>query len=310
MKSYILENLPKVESFVQPYIIDKLKEVASLTGNNIALNDDSTVSCDLVLKNPDYSSWFFTSDQTECHMRYNQPCWGPIAGLKPKQTNGWMFLASLKNTPIHERMWDQTSILRYMFEALDKEVFLPNATFEDKQTFIKTFGVILPPRILESFSSVEIVGFILNLKRVGSCYNSCPEDTTIGQWLIFKLHGVNGSGWSSLFVTGNEASRKNVLAGKMNPSLEKLPNFLEDPDYSSYWHGIFKLYDDVEITRTGHTYRPGDIKWEEHTNRLSTMGEDAMIENSIKHEKMFPAPTAESVKKLGQPQKELELHAA
>jgi hypothetical protein len=213
-------------------------------------------------------SFYYSSDQTPYYARIQQPCWGPLGGLKPQQTNLYIWCPLVKNML---NAFDPTEPYYIYFKDVCKGMFEEGTSDAYMKDFIGKYGLVLTPTVLDVWQPMIVVGFLMSRRYGCALHKNNALDTVI----YYLTQGVGSWGCHDAFVTWKAVH--NFINGTFNEHVYKLPAFSKDPDYSCWDSPIKNLFTEHNILHDGKKFITGratDITWDAWVERNPRNGTD------------------------------------
>lgn len=229
------------------------------------------------LKDYGVHTFVYSSDEFPYYARVSQPCWGPLGGLKPGQQNLHIWIPTI--SAIQQVMGKDNPYFKYVNDVLDG-MFTADATVEQRLDFVKTYGLLLTPSVLEKYPAPVVVGFLMTARYGdGSLINNNAFDTIVGSLVNKNYEGgasLMQAAWGPSDIIATWDSVENFLTGRFNTHHSKLVPYAQDPDYSCWDSPIKNLFTNHDIIQTGKyiTARATDITWDDWVVRNPDNGDD------------------------------------
>lgn len=211
-------------------------------------------------------SFIYGSDQVPFYARYNQPCWGPFAGLPNNQTN--LYIWTLWRNVDWSTYYQSYHPYWTFFKEVREGMFKSGTSDEEQQKFLKLFGVMYTPKVLDNWPAPVVVAFHCTKRyNSGTVHGGSAMNHLISKIMYqgspYELYGAGLLGTANIINTW--AQVRNLLHGEFNPSIMKLPAMSVDPDYQSWDSPLSNVFCDHDVTALGryYTYRATDITWDD-----------------------------------------------
>lgn len=212
-------------------------------------------------------SFIYGSDQVPYYARYDQPCWGPLAGLPNNQSN--LYIWTLwRGSKTFSSFFQPANPFYIFFKEVRNGMFKPGVEDDTQAKFLATFGAMFTPSVLDVWSSPVVVGFHCAMRYGGKMITSATDfliESLLGKSASLPYSLKNGTGLGGSTTSATWAQVRNFIHGEFNPSIMKLPPMSKDPDYQSWDSPLKNLFCDHDVTALGryYTYRATDIHWDE-----------------------------------------------
>lgn len=265
---YSEASLEKYRTVLKPDVFDKFLHFfdTKATVTEYSAIGKKYVTAQIYPHQAGEHSFWYSSDELPYVAKVRQPCFGQLGGIKPGQTNLYLWVINYYNKSTKEAFNPLHPFYKF-FKELRDGMFMEGVLEDVQDEALSKYGFMMTPKLLESWSSPVIAGFVISFRDDWSMKES-PLESMLSQMLHKGYSKANpwvtsSSDWG-LWRTGTWQEIKNLMSGTFNKSIMSLPSYAVDPDYSCWDSPLNNLWSDLDIQSGGKviTGRATDMVWD------------------------------------------------
>lgn len=268
MNGTLAQELPKYKDILNPDVYDKftffLNKPSEVKGYCLIRRTPTTEKVFPESVGTSTHSFLYSSDQVPFYARYSQPCWGPFAGLQNNQTN--LYIWTLWRDVPFEIYYQSFHPYWTFFKDVRNGMFKTGTSDDNQQKFLRTYGVMYTPSVLNVWPSAVVVAFHCTKRYSTGVVTGSALDHIVNKLILQgSPYSFGGGAFGTAHILGTWAQVRNFIHGEFNPSIMKLPPMSVDPDYQSWDSPLSNVFCDHDVTALGryYTYRATDIAWDD-----------------------------------------------
>lgn len=222
-------------------------------------------------------SFYYSSDQLPYVAKISQPCWGQFGGVKPGQTNLYLWRMNKHGQNSQELMNPVHPYFNF-FKDIRKGMFKDGTLDSVQIEFMQKYGEMFTPQVLEAYPSPVVAGYAILGRSGWSDAGTDLLEPALKKMVTKGMsaknpYQINGCyGYTPKAGTWEEI--RNQLGGTFNKSIMSLPSYAADPDYSCWNSPINNLWSELDIQEGGKfiTGRATDMVWDPWVERNTDNG--------------------------------------